>query len=219
MYPLLFAQLGSYSEVIYHLRVLTFVILVCGGAILTVVMNMALKRRSALKSLNSMVTLASRAADLPTFRSALTQLSHEMERARRYERPFRVLVLGFTPAARELLTSKYTGPQDVALHELILRFPLLGCVLRDSLRGSDVIAYDALVNRYLIGLVEINAEQAAGLQHRFLATAQRSSLPELRMGVATFPQDGLTLEDLISVAQERCDGSTEQSASARSNVA
>lgn len=150
-------------------------------------------------------TSSSRPEPLPTqgvaaLRDALPRLVAELERARRYSRPFTVAVVSAElPDGRVAHPHPGEGVQGNGSSRLFS--PLLASILRETLRDCDLVMYSAIEGRCLVGMPELGAEearQAVARLHDLCAT--RLTLP-LRSGVGVFPEDGWTLEDLLQHAE------------------
>lgn len=74
--------------------------------------------------------------------------------------------------------------------------------LREILRTSDVVCYDSAEGHFVLGLTESDAATARRAVSRIRSLFQERLGVDLRTGVAQFPADGLTLEDLLSTARE-----------------
>ncbi|PYV36794.1 MAG: hypothetical protein DMG06_29880 [Acidobacteria bacterium] len=154
------------------------------------------RQRKTVVSINRAVSLASQANGIPTYRRALPQLTRELARARRYQRPLAVVVM--TVEKGQLLNQE----QNVVHH---LLFPLVGKILQDALlRENDIVTYDATPNRYVLLLTESTKEQAIQSVERLQNSLYERTSTHLRAGIAEFPADGLTIEDLVSRAQAAC---------------
>ncbi len=156
------------------------------------------------------VSLVRRSADIPAFRRSLPALSAEMARARRYQRPLTVLILGLENG--RLPEHLYnlvggngddngTGRQILSRTTQLVSF-VLGTILRDTLRESDIATYHATEDRYVLLLTESTRAQARDTVQRLNQLFHRRVHTDLRAGIAEFPIDGLTLDELISSAQQ-----------------
>ena len=166
------------------------------------------KLDSALSGLRSQPP---KTVGIPTLREASSEFVHEMARCRRYEHPFAILVLGLdtnSSNGQRIAEHAERGGWDVdTLPDPQLLSMFLGPILRDSLRSSDVLAQLAVAGRYVILLTEAD-EMRVGLAVRRLQEliAERIPLP-LQVGVALFPRDGLTIEDLVNLANASIESS------------
>jgi hypothetical protein len=83
---------------------------------------------------------------------------------------------------------------------------VLGWILRDATREIDSVSYAAESHTYVIVLPETDAQGARAAAHRLSDLFEKRSSVALSVGVAAFPSDGLTVEDLFhhaSAALER----------------
>jgi hypothetical protein len=82
-----------------------------------------------------------------------------------------------------------------------IRFLMLGSLLCGTLRESDIVSYAADVNEFVALLPECNgaaARQAIERLHQVYAARMGIGL---RGGMAVYPADGLTLDDLLGHAR------------------
>jgi hypothetical protein len=147
--------------------------------------------------------LASFTAGIFGYRRSLAELDRELARMRRYQHSLSVVVLKPTmsQSAQQHYPNPNNGSDNGAGQSLSTSFPLLGYLLRDALREGDVIAYDATLDHYVIGLLETDITHASQLAQRLQALAQNRLAVQLQIGMAEFPTDGLTIEDLVRKAQ------------------
>ncbi len=149
---------------------------------------------------------------IPTFRRSLPQLTNELARVRRYNRPLSIIVLRIESdqllldLKRSLATdgngsaSSYTN----MIQTLQLVFSLVGSILRESLRESDIACYDVANNQYVIMLPECTRQQAQLTVRRLKKLLFKRTAGHLVAGIAEFPSDGLIIEDLVKRAMETC---------------
>jgi hypothetical protein len=123
---------------------------------------------------------------------ARVRLEAELARARRYERPLTVGVVALEPAE-----AAEPGPDRCAAP---LALFLAGAAVREALRGSDLVTYDARHNHYVILFTESTKMQAVPAAKRVQALLYTRTSLRVRHGLAEFPADGLLLEDLITMA-------------------
>jgi GGDEF domain-containing protein len=175
-----------------------------------VVVMLLWERRKARKMIERMISLAAHAS-ISTYRSSLPQLCNELARARRTQRPLSLAVLRL---GGDLQPGKTNGSHAAGngngtwgmqqMQTLALVFPQFGYILRNALRESDIVACGPAPNEYLVALAETNKEQALHFVRRFSKLALVSPLIEVKAGIAEFPSDGLTIEDLATCAQKTC---------------
>ena len=150
---------------------------------------------------------------VPTYRRTLPQFTNELARVRRYNRPLTLVVLRIESdqllldLKRSLMPE--TGDGGVGSYNNIMQtiqlvFSLVGSILRESLRESDIATYDVAHNQYIILLPESDLKQATQTVRRLKKLLFKRTAGHLVAGIASFPEDGLIIEDLVNKAVERC---------------
>jgi hypothetical protein len=141
---------------------------------------------------------------IPTLRDVLPRLSTEIDRARRHTRPLSVVVFGLDPVATDVglapLAREADGQTPTALFPLLSA--LLAPSLREALRQTDIVSYTTKEAQSLVALPETTAADARQTIGRLLKMSSIQVLCPLRIGLAAFPDDGWTLEDVILRAEE-----------------
>ncbi len=150
---------------------------------------------------------------VPTLRRTKKQLSNELARVRRYHRPLSIVVLRLESdqllldLKRNLVPESGNGSVEAynqVMQTIQLVFSLVGALLKESLRESDIATYDVPNNQYIIMLAESSREQAALTVTRLKKLLFKRTAGHLVAGIAEFPEDGLILEDLIARAVDIC---------------
>lgn len=173
--------------------------------------DLARRLRREDDTLSRTEALFAASLDLPPLRRAMPDLARELDRARRYQRPLAIVVLGLdadpllaTPGGKKDGSSDGNGSngggQSLLQAAKVLSL-ILGTLLRQVMRESDIITYSALDDRYLILLTESREEEANEAVRRLDQLFFQKTLAHLRAGIAAFPSDGLILEDLIQKAR------------------
>jgi hypothetical protein len=156
--------------------------------------------------------LAPREPHIPEFREMLYHLRGEMDRARRYQRPLSVLVVtphpvddeGEWPVPIEDTDARSNGKKVL----LETRLPqlasfLVGSILAGAVRQGDSVAYRTANDRFVVFLAEADREVARGAVRRIQGMMRERARLGMRVGIATFPEDGLTLSDLLGQAADQ----------------
>jgi|SRR5688572_29878543 len=154
---------------------------------------------------------------MPTYRELKAVLDAEVRRCRRYERPLAVVVVapktppgangngnGAAHAENGNGNGKSNGavaPDPWVTFSMQLGFLLLGSVLRGTLRETDIVAYAPETDDFVVLLPEADAASAARAVERLSALFYERSSLVLRVGVAAYPADGLTLDDMVEHAR------------------
>jgi len=163
--------------------------------------------------LDRAVSLAWLSARIETYHHSRPLHPDQFAHARRYHRPLSVVVMSiesdpslmFVPGTG-VQESKGNGnghgsPVKGWMQPRAVVFPLVGYILRDALRESDVLSSHAAANQYVIFLVESNRSQAMLAVQRLKNLTYKLAQVHLQAGIAEFPADGLTVEDLVAAAQ------------------
>ena len=141
---------------------------------------------------------------IPSLREVLPRLSTELDRARRHSRPLSVVVFALDPVATDVggvrPVNESTGETQTALFPLLSA--LLAPSLREALRQTDIVSYTTRDAQSLVALPETTADAARQTIGRLLQVSAIQVLCPLRIGLASFPDDGWTLEDVILRAEE-----------------
>lgn len=167
------------------------------------------ERRKIRRVIEQFVSLASHAC-IPTYRSVLPELSNELARTRRTQRAMSVMVLtmdtdiNFSSVKPLPGKNGHLGEERLRVEQIptmALVFPQIGYILRNTVRKSDIVACGPGPNEFVVALAETGKAQARPFIERFQALITSSGLTPLRTGIAEFPPDGLTIEDLVSKAR------------------
>lgn len=145
-----------------------------------------------------------RFSGIRTVREALPELTAELDRARRYENPLALVVMTVDPADRDVHREGPSANGDRPILET--KVPQLVSILvtsliEDGFRESDVVSYSPADDRYVVLLAESDGRDARQAVERLESLIRERAMVSLRSGVAEFPGDGLTLEDLLRAAE------------------
>lgn len=140
----------------------------------------------------------------------------EFARARRYEQTLTIVVVSPSQLdergnGRSASNGNGAGGRDL--------LPLLaGAGLREALRESDVVCYRPMGGRFVLGLPQSGGDEARQAMSRVGELFHRHLHMDLVAGVASFPADGLTLEDLENTARGRAEAVGAEARSTPSDV-
>jgi len=191
-----FWYIGGFIMIFFSLLILSFMFL-----------N---RRRKNTTTVDRVVKIASEAIRIPLLEQIRSQLLQELGRARRYERPLSAAVLNFEcekrlDSSNRSLISTRTQKNSLQLMELTqFSFFLAGSLLRSVLRESDIIGYDAVHAEYILFLPESSKSKGLQAVYRLQEILNKKTQIKLYTGVAEFPGDALTVEELIECAREVC---------------
>jgi GGDEF domain-containing protein len=129
----------------------------------------------------------------------------ELTRSRRYHRPLSVVMIESSSDDEALTREAFKNIQ----HDLMSRFTSarVGQIIDDRIRQTDLVLRD-YKGRFFVLCPETDLSNASLLAKRIAqAIKERTSLRVL-WGVAAFPDEALTFEDLLQKARERLLDST-----------
>jgi hypothetical protein len=130
----------------------------------------------------------------------------EMARSRRHERPLSVTVLAPDPATFDVAVEHSSEEVQRTIRARYVRGKL-GRLIAGQLRRSDVLFEDARTGRYLVLSPETGDDGAALLVERVQRAAGSAGL-KLESGSASFPDQAVSFEQLVDVAERRLAGDT-----------
>jgi hypothetical protein len=122
-------------------------------------------------------------------------MTAELARARRYGRPLSIVLVAVSQSA--------AAPENALAVDPASPFGpvVLASLLREVMREEDMVSYTAARQRCLVMMPEVDRQEAQQAVDRVtVLCAQRFSLL-VRAGVAAYPLDGWTLEDLVRRAE------------------
>jgi GGDEF domain-containing protein len=129
----------------------------------------------------------------------------ELTRSRRYHRPLSVVMIESESDDEKLIREAFKNIQ----HDLMSRFTSarVGQIIDDRVRQTDLVLRD-YQGRFIVLCPETDLPNASLLAKRISqAIKERTSLRVL-WGVAAFPEEALTFEDLLQKARQRLIDST-----------
>ncbi|HEY9526765.1 MAG TPA: hypothetical protein VIR02_06770 [Anaerolineales bacterium] len=128
----------------------------------------------------------------------------ELTRSRRYHRPLSVVMIESESDDEKITRESFKNIQ----HDLMSRFTSarVGQIIDDRVRQTDLVLRD-YKGRFIVLCPETDFSNASLLAKRISqAIKERTSLRVL-WGVAAFPEEALTFEDLLQKARERLNDS------------
>jgi hypothetical protein len=143
---------------------------------------------------------------IPVQGRSVSYISEELERARRYQRTLTVAVARVQNGAR---AGKSNGKGNgaygpILFSSALVTYSVLACIVRRMLRANDAISYDVTLNGCVLLLVEIDRVRAIQCLERIQKLIHDRAELELGIGIAEYPADGYTLEELIKTAENSC---------------
>jgi hypothetical protein len=147
-------------------------------------------------------------SDLPAVLSSMAEavdsLSAELDRARRYNHSLSVVVLSASPMTGEPEPQNGADgtPEAAALETSLPQVVslLAAGVLRDVVRKSDIVCYWPSENRFVLALAESDVHSGRKALRRIEELFRSRLRLHVHAGLARFPDDGLTLDALVTRA-------------------
>lgn len=139
-------------------------------------------------------------AAIPRYRRSLHRLTAELERARRYRHSLTIAVLTVDVEQHRQKNShliNFMGNPEIASQFF---FSLVSSILRDNVRGSDMVTYDVTNDHYVLLFPEAQTAATEQTLQRLRKFVLQRSKVMLRFGIAEYPADGLILQDLVNLA-------------------
>jgi hypothetical protein len=146
---------------------------------------------------------------IPIQGRSVSYISEELERARRYQRTLTVAVARVQNGTARTGKSNGNGKGNGAYGSILfssalVTYSVLACIVRRMLRANDAISYDLTINGCVLLLVEIDRAGAIQCLGRIQKLIHDRAALELSIGIAEYPADGYTLEELIKTAENSC---------------
>ena len=124
----------------------------------------------------------------------------EFGRSRRYHRPLSLLVVHANPKDNEVAREVLRSIQQDVLNRL--SNARVGQAIGDSIRQTDLLIQDH-IGRFVILCPETDLENAFFLAERTRKIVEEHTGLHVTCGVASFPDEALTFEDLLLIARDR----------------
>ena len=139
-------------------------------------------------------------ADSRKFSDEIENINSEIYRSRRYKHPLTVILFQPSQDSKQLMVNK--SVQEV-YKSLTSRFVAvaLAKVLRENIRRSDLLIELSKKGRYIVLATETEKDQSAQVVEK-IREAARSLGTDVMVGVSSFPEDALNLEDLLKQAED-----------------
>jgi len=127
------------------------------------------------------------------------QITNEVSRCRRYNRPLSLLILRAVPESEEVIKKLI----DSFEHDLLSRFSSarIGQLIGEHIRQMDILTRDR-VGRFVILCPETEMKSAKLLGERIYESLNKDPGLKVSWGLSAFPDEALTFDDLLSRARE-----------------
>ena len=132
--------------------------------------------------------------------AASDQIKIEFGRSRRYHRPLSLLVVHTIPKDDEVVREMLKSIQ----HDVLTRLSnaRIGQAIGEAIRQTDLLIQDH-IGRFIILCPETDLENAFFLAERTRKIIEERTGLHVNCGVASFPDEALTFEDLLHIARDR----------------
>jgi hypothetical protein len=137
---------------------------------------------------------------------ASEQIKIEFSRSRRYHRPLSLLVVHAFQKDEEVMREMLKSLQQDVLTRL--SNARVGQAIGDAIRQTDFLIRDH-IGRFVIICPETDLENAVFLARRTCKVVEERTGLQVNCGVASFPDEALTFEDLLYIARDRSEQKTD----------
>ena len=136
--------------------------------------------------------------------SETQRIKIELTRSRRYHRPLSLVVIQFETEDESLTKESFQNIQ----HDLLTRFTTarVGQIIDDRIRQTDLVLRD-YKGRFMVLCPETDLPNASLLAKRLSQSINERTSLRVLWGVAAFPEEALTFEDLLQKARQRLNDS------------
>ena len=162
------------------------------------------RRLSEMEDIIETITFADLNQRVLPFESAADEIGVELMRSRRHHRPLSLLILAptATSAPKEELLATLKEIQKTMLNRYISAS--LAKIISKATRRIDlVLEQNEKHNRFIVVCPETTADGSEVVAERIVEAAQEQVGVSVYYGRATFPDEGLTFEDLFQKAESR----------------
>ena len=167
------------------------------GVWLSYQLAVGIERSESLMDILAQGTFPHRAIELEF---ASEQLKTEFSRSRRYHRPLSLLVVHAVPKDEEVAREMLKSLQRDVLSRL--SNARIGQSIGEAVRQTDLLVRDK-IGRFIVLCPETDLESAIFLAERICKIVEERAGLQVNCGVASFPDEALTFEDLLHLARDR----------------
>ena len=167
------------------------------GVWLSYQLAVAIEGSESLMDILAQGTFPNRAIE---FNDASEKIKNEFARSRRFHRPLSLVVVNTFPKDKEVAREMIKSLQKDVLSRL--SNSRVGQAVGEVIRQTDLLIRDE-TGRYIVLCPETNMESVAFLSGRISQFVEEQSGLQVNCGVASFPDEALTFEDLLYMARDR----------------
>lgn len=167
------------------------------GVWLSYQLAVAIESSESLMDILAQGTFPHRAIELE---AASEKIKNEFARSRRFHRPLALIIVHAFPKDEEVVREMLKSLQRDVLTRL--SNSRIGQAVGEAIRQTDLLIRDN-VGRYVVLCPETNMENVIFLAERISKIVEERTGLQVNCGVASFPDEALTFEDLLYLARER----------------
>jgi GGDEF domain-containing protein len=147
------------------------------------------------------ITFASASRRVQKLDQAADDIQQELTRSRRHHRPLTVMVAKFDPQSINIDLHRHVREIQ---QTMIAHYAHIGLarLIGQQARRIDLVTDQHEQGRFIILSPESSVAGVSALAERIRATAKQQLGIEVTCGLASFPQDAPTFEELVVVAEE-----------------
>lgn len=173
------------------------IVLLEAGVWLSYQLAVAIESSESLMDILAQGTFPHRAIEL---NAASEQIKNEFARSRRFHRPLSLVVVYAFPKDEEVVREMLKSLQRDVLTRL--SNARIGQAVGEAIRQTDLLTRDHS-GRYIVLCPETNMESVIFLAERISKMVEERTGLQVNCGVASFPDEALTFEDLLYMARDR----------------
>lgn len=128
------------------------------------------------------------------------QLANEVIRCRRYGRPLSLLIFQAIPENEQVIRDMLKNFQQDLLSRISTA--RVGHLISEHIRQMDLLTRDH-VGRFVILCPETDKKSAMMLGERIFESLSKETGFSIKWGMAAFPDEALTFDDLLALAREK----------------
>lgn len=175
---------------------------------LLILVEVVLLTRKVMENLQQLeetianITLADVSSRVKSLDVAIPEVNKEFVRSRRYKHPLGIVVIKLKPENIQINSDVLS--KDI-LRTMMSRYPMSNLIraIDRELRRPDLILEQYKENRIILLLPEANIDAARTVSKTVQRVAETKIGSKVSVGVAAFPENAITFEELIDYAESK----------------
>ena len=155
---------------------------------------------SQAESVMDLMTLSAFPSRTMDINAASKQIKIEITRSRRYHRPMGLIVVQASADENIINTELVSAIKNDMSHRF--SFARIGQVIDENIRQTDMVFRERF-NRFVILCPETDFQNSQMLAERIAGVIRNKTSVQVSWTVAAFPDDALSFEDLLDVANSK----------------